>query len=138
MIHLFLIVNRSCQTRFVKYYSEVKDRATFESEVAKTCFTRQGNQCLFFSIKDMKIVYRHYGSLCFIIGCNKEDNEFSLLELIQLCVETMDEYFEKVTELDLLFNLQKVHMILDEIIVKGSIVETNHDRILIPIYAITN
>ncbi|KAI9364571.1 clathrin adaptor complex small chain-domain-containing protein [Pilaira anomala] len=81
-------------------------------------------------------VYRTYASLYFIIGCDPEDNEFSLLELIQFSVECMDQYFEKVTELDLVYNLEKVHMIMDEIVVKGLILETNHDRVLALVYAL--
>ncbi|KAG0171208.1 AP-4 complex subunit sigma-1 [Apophysomyces sp. BC1034] len=42
----------------------------------------------------------------------------------------MDAYFEKATELDLVFNLEKVHMIMDEIVLKGSVAETNQERIL--------
>ena len=33
-----------------------------------------------------------------------------------------------------MFNLDKVHMILDEMIMNGQIVETNRARILAPIY----
>ncbi|CEJ00633.1 hypothetical protein RMCBS344292_14685 [Rhizopus microsporus] len=53
-----------------------------------------------------------------------------MLELIQLCVETMNQTFEKATELDLVFNLEKVHMIIDEVIAKGLILETNQQRLL--------
>jgi AP-4 complex subunit sigma-1 len=42
------------------------------------------------------------------------------------------------TELDIVFNLEKVHMIMDEIVVKGMILEVNQERILGPIYALAN
>ncbi|KAI8090560.1 Longin-like domain-containing protein [Thamnidium elegans] len=138
MISFFLIVNRTGQTRFSRYYQSdiIKDRPTFELQVARSCITRKQSQTLFFSLKEHKIVYRTYASLYFIIGCDPEDNVFSLLELIQFSVECMDQYFEKVTELDLVYNLEKVHMIMDEIIVKGLILETNHDRVLDLVYAL--
>ncbi|KAI9480492.1 MAG: adaptor-related protein complex AP-4, sigma 1 [Benjaminiella poitrasii] len=135
MIRFFLIVNRSCQTRFSKYYDEQsqpaeEDGGMFELEVARQCITRKTTNTLFFSMKQYKIVFRVYASLYFIIGCNPEENEFSLLELIQVFVECLDQYFDKVTELDLVFNLEKVHMIMDEIILKGLLLETNQERIL--------
>ncbi|KAI7906615.1 AP complex, mu/sigma subunit [Cokeromyces recurvatus] len=132
MIRFFLIVNKSCQTRFSKYFYDLncKDRPTFELEIARQCITRKSNTTLFFRTKEYKIVYRVYASLYFIIGCDFEDNEFSLLELIQTFVECLDQYFEKVTELDLVFNIEKVHIIMDEIILKGLILETNQERVL--------
>ncbi|KAI8047235.1 AP-4 complex subunit sigma-1 [Gilbertella persicaria] len=131
MIRFFFIINKSCQTRFSRYYQNlVHDRPSFELQVARQCITRKPNQTLFFFMEGYKIVYRVYASLYFIIGCDSEDNEFSLLELIQFCVECLDRHFDKVTELDFLFNLEKVHMIMEEIIVKGLIIETNHKRVL--------
>lgn len=46
MIHFFLIVNKSCQTRFSRYYQqdEPNDRSTFELEVARGCITRKPSQ----------------------------------------------------------------------------------------------
>ncbi|KAI8642123.1 AP complex, mu/sigma subunit [Parasitella parasitica] len=140
MIRFFLIVNRSCKTRFSRYYHDTvtQDKVAFELDVARQCITRKQNQTLFFSFHQDKIVYRVYASLYFIIGCDLEDNEFSMLELIQNCVECLDQYFEKVTELDLVFSLEKVHMIVDEMIVQGLILETNQERILASIYALAN
>ncbi|KAI8369740.1 AP complex, mu/sigma subunit [Blakeslea trispora] len=138
MIRFILVVNKSCHTRFSRYYQDInRDRAGFELEVARLCITRQPNQALFTSIYDYKIVFRMYASLYFIIGCDSEDNEFAMLELIQLCVECLDQYFEKVTELDFMFSLEKIHMIMDEIVVKGLIAETNQQRILEAMYALT-
>ncbi|ORE07627.1 putative AP-4 complex subunit sigma-1 [Rhizopus microsporus var. microsporus] len=130
MIRFFFIVNRSCKTRYAKYYQTIQDTPAFELEIARKCITRKQNQTLFFQLDEYKIVYRVYASLYFIIGCDLDDNEFSMLELIQLCVETMNQTFEKATELDLVFNLEKVHMIIDEVIAKGLILETNQQRLL--------
>lgn len=40
-------------------------------------------------------------------------------------METLDRYFENVCELDLIFNTEKVHAVLDEIVMGGMVVETN-------------
>ncbi|KAL0090651.1 putative AP4 complex subunit sigma [Phycomyces blakesleeanus] len=141
MIHFVLIVNRRCQTRFSRYYNDneiTKQKSGFELEIARKTVIRKPGQCLFFKHGKYTIVYRIYASLYFVVGCDEQENEFGILESIQAWVEAMDCYFEKVTELDLVFNLEKVHMIMDEIVLKGSLAETNQERVLAPIYALTD
>lgn len=48
-------------------------------------------------------------------------------------MEILDEYFSQVSELDIMFNLDNIHLILDEKILNGCIVETNQARILAPL-----
>jgi AP-4 complex subunit sigma-1 len=69
------------------------------------------------------------------VGVKNDDseNELGILEFIHALVETMDKYFESVCELDIMFNLEKAHFILDEMVMNGSIVETNKVSILKPI-----
>jgi AP-4 complex subunit sigma-1 len=55
-----------------------------------------------------------------------------MLEFIHTLVETLDKYFESVCELDIMFNLEKAHFILDEMVMNGMIVETNKGNILRP------
>ncbi|CAO3643670.1 unnamed protein product [Cunninghamella echinulata] len=96
------------------------------------CVNRPSHHTLFFKYEGLNIVYRNYASLYIIVGSTKQENEFSILEWIQLFVETMDTYFDRVTELDLLFQLEKVHMIIEELLPKGIIGETSQERILSP------
>jgi AP-4 complex subunit sigma-1 len=93
-------------------------------------------KCSFFEYKTHKIVYRRYASLYFIVGVDEHENEIGILELIHLIVETFDKYFNNVCELDIMFNLEKGHMILDEVLLNGRIVETNPKQILEPIFLI--
>ncbi|KAI9315574.1 AP complex, mu/sigma subunit [Dichotomocladium elegans] len=132
MISFCLIVNRRCQTRFVRYYDRIpQDPPSFELDVARKCIIRKPGHALFLTIQDCAVVYRVYASLYFIIGYPQgTENEFAILELIQNCVEAMNTYFEGVTELDIVCNLEKVHMIMEEIITKGVISETNQARML--------
>ena len=51
-------------------------------------------------------------------------------------METLDKYFENVCELDIMFNLEKAHFIVQEFILSGNIVETNKTNILAPVYQI--
>ena len=58
------------------------------------------------------------------------DNELSYLETIHLFVELLDSYFSNVCELDIVFNFNRVYMILDEYILAGEIEETSKKEIL--------
>ena len=60
----------------------------------------------------------------------------SLLEFIHNLVETLDKYFENVCELDIMFNIEKAHFILDEMLMNGYITETNKANILAPVIAV--
>jgi hypothetical protein len=59
-----------------------------------------------------------------------EDNELTLLEIVHLFVEVLDQFFGNVCELDLVFNFHKVYGILDQLIIGGEIVETSKNVIL--------
>ena len=59
-----------------------------------------------------------------------------MLEFIHNLVETMDKYFENVCELDIMFNIEKAHFIIDEMVMSVYIVETNKTNILNPVIAI--
>lgn len=45
-------------------------------------------------------------------------------------VETLDKVFQNVCELDLIFHSDKVHYILDEIVMGGMVLETNSAAII--------
>ena len=69
------------------------------------------------------------------VSASALQNELSILEFIHNLVETLDKYFENVCELDLMFNLERAHFILDEMLMSGRIVELNKGNILKPIRA---
>merc|ERR1719499_2750216 len=43
------------------------------------------------------------------------------MEMIHFFVELLDSYFGNVCELDLIFNFQKAHHIMDEMVVAGNL-----------------
>ena len=101
----------------------------------RKCLSRTETQCSFYEYRGYKVVYRRYASLFFIVGVEGEDeNELSILEFIHALVETLDRYFENVCELDIMFNLEKAHFILDEMVMNGCIIETNKNNILAPVH----
>merc|ERR1711879_952004 len=95
-------------------------------------------QCSFVEYRQYRVIYRRYASLYFIIGTDTDDdiNELAMLEFIHTLVETLDKYFENVCELDIMFNLEKAHFILDELIMDGVIADTNKSNVLKPLLLI--
>ncbi|CAD2216447.1 AP-4 complex subunit sigma-1 [Angomonas deanei] len=88
------------------------------------------------------IVYRRYASLFFIVGVNSSfvycrqnigDNLLGIYEFIHCAVEALDEYFENVCEIDVMFNVEKVHIVFDEMLSNGYICEINKKNILCPL-----
>ncbi|KAI3879621.1 hypothetical protein MKX03_029349, partial [Papaver bracteatum] len=59
-------------------------------------------------------------------------NELAILEFIHFLVETMDRHFGNVCELDIMFHLEKVHFMLEEMVMNGYIIETSKSNVLAP------
>ncbi|XP_019631021.1 PREDICTED: AP-4 complex subunit sigma-like [Branchiostoma belcheri] len=134
MLKFILLVNKQGQTRLAQYYEHPEqDRVSIERDIIRKCLAREDSQCSFLEYKNFKLVYRRYASLYFIVGVDHMENELAILELIHNIVETYDKYFDKVCELDIMFNLDKAYMILEEMVMNGRIVEMNQNRILLPI-----
>ncbi|XP_026047616.1 AP-4 complex subunit sigma-1 isoform X3 [Astatotilapia calliptera] len=134
MIKFVLMVNRQGQTRLSRYYHsvELSRRAALEADVVRYCLSRKKDQCSFVEYKDFKLVYRQYAALYIVVGITDSENELSIYELVHNFVEVLDKYFSRV----IMFNLDRVHIILDEMIQNGHIVETNKSRILAPLTTI--
>ena len=73
-------------------------------------------------------------SLYFIIAVDlSEENEYLYYSFIHLLVETLNSYFEKVCELDIIMNLEKTHFIIEEMIQNGQILEASKKQIVEPL-----
>mmetsp|Transcript_17019 Transcript_17019/g.43992 ORF Transcript_17019/g.43992 Transcript_17019/m.43992 type:complete len:156 (+) Transcript_17019:104-571(+) len=126
MIRFVLMVNKQGQTRLAQYVNmhNIEERCALESEVIRKCLSRTETQCSFYEFRGYKVVYRRYASLFFIVGVEGDDeNELAILEFIHALVETLDRYFENVCELDIMFNLEKAHFVVDEMLMNGCIIE---------------
>ena len=80
--------------------------------------------------KGNKIIYLQFATLYFIFIVDESESELGTLDLITLFVEILDASFENVCELDIIFRSDKVHYILDELIMGGLVLETNKEEIL--------
>jgi AP-4 complex subunit sigma-1 len=131
-IQFVLLVNKQGQTRLAQYtnFIPVSSRVALEGDVTRKCLARSEDQCSFIEYMQYKLIYRRYASLFFIVGVDKHENELAILEFIHCLVETFDKYFENVCELDVMFNIDKAHFILEEMVSNGCLIETNTTNIL--------
>eukprot|EP01102_Stenamoeba_stenopodia_P008547 TRINITY_DN2464_c0_g1_i1.p1 TRINITY_DN2464_c0_g1~~TRINITY_DN2464_c0_g1_i1.p1 ORF type:complete len:166 (-),score=37.24 TRINITY_DN2464_c0_g1_i1:49-546(-) len=132
MIKAVLIINNHGKPRLAKFYEH--HSVDKQQQIIRECFQlvskRSDRSCNFLeggSVwgKDTKLIYRHYATLFFIFCVDGSESELGILDLIQVFVETLDKCFENVCELDLIFHLDKVHYVLDEIVMAGMVLETN-------------
>ncbi|KAL5210758.1 hypothetical protein ABZP36_006381 [Zizania latifolia] len=78
----------------------------------------------------VKLVYKHLATLYFVFVFDSSENELAMLDLVQVFVETLDKCFKNVCELDVVFNFNKLHTILDEMILGGQVIETSSEQIM--------
>mmetsp|Transcript_15736 Transcript_15736/g.24119 ORF Transcript_15736/g.24119 Transcript_15736/m.24119 type:complete len:207 (-) Transcript_15736:1827-2447(-) len=83
---------------------------------------------------DSKLIYRHYATLFFIFLVDQSESELGILDLIQVFVEALDQRFENVCELDIVFHFDEVNHILDEIVMGGMVLETNLNQVMNCVY----
>jgi len=139
-IKFILLVNKQGQTRLAQYFTESlssSEKRQLESEIVRKSLSRSSDYdkgkrsyCAFLRHNKYKICYRRYASLFFIVGVDDDENELSMMDFIHCFVETLDWHFGNVCELDIMFHLDQVHVILDEMVCNGQIVETNKRIVL--------
>merc|ERR1711935_29800 len=138
MIKAILIFNNQGKPRMTKFYqrySESEQQAMIE-EIFSLVSRREEGVCSFLEGgqlvggSDYRLIYRHYATLYFIFCVDSSESELGILDLIQVLVETLDRCFENVCELDLIFHVDKVHFILNEMIMGGMVLETNLQEIV--------
>jgi AP-2 complex subunit sigma-1 len=132
MIRFFLVFNRLGAVRLVKWYSAYTpaEKEKLKTDLHRSVCRRKPSLTNVLEYKNYKIIYRPYAALYFCMCVDATDNEFAVLETLHLFVETMDLYFGKVRELDLLVSFHKVYAILDEFIVAGEVGEFNKEVIV--------
>eukprot|EP00586_Coscinodiscus_wailesii_P004850 CAMPEP_0172485640 /NCGR_PEP_ID=MMETSP1066-20121228/13758_1 /TAXON_ID=671091 /ORGANISM="Coscinodiscus wailesii, Strain CCMP2513" /LENGTH=175 /DNA_ID=CAMNT_0013251025 /DNA_START=71 /DNA_END=598 /DNA_ORIENTATION=+ len=139
MIKGVIIVNNHGKPRLVKFYQSVTTEEK-QQNVVRRVFTqvaqRPDSFCNYLegSIPEwgdnIKLIYRHYATLYFVFAVDKQESDLGILDLIQVFVEALDKCFENVCELDLIFHADRVHYVLDEIVMGGMVLETNITSIL--------
>jgi AP-3 complex subunit sigma len=139
MIKGVIIINNHGKPRLVKFYQSVESEA-LQQTVIRRIFTqvcpRPDSFCNYLEGivpewgENIKLIYRHYATLYFVFAVDAQESDLGILDLIQVFVEALDKCFENVCELDLIFHSDRVHYVLDEIVMGGMVLETNISAIL--------
>ena len=98
-------------SKYYKPYSQ-KERAKLVKEVTSQILARPNKLCNVVEHRNLKLIYKRYASLYFMLAVDDEENELIVLEMIQHYVEILDRYFGNVCELDLIFNFHKAYFII--------------------------
>jgi AP-3 complex subunit sigma len=136
-IKAILVINIHGQVRLNKFYTDIptSDYERISRECYQLISKRTDSMCNFVEGDlpwgpDSKLIYRHYATLFFIFAVDTTESELGILDLIQVFVESLDKCFENVCELDLIFHIDKVHHILDEVVLNGNVLETSLKEIV--------
>ncbi|KAF8005458.1 Clathrin adaptor complex small chain [Metschnikowia aff. pulcherrima] len=131
-IKFTLLLSRQGKVRLSKWYhaSNQKEKAKITRELTTIILSRRAKMCNILEYKDMKIVYRRYASLFFVMGIDALDNGLLALEVIHRYVEQMDKLYGNVCELDIIFGFSKAYHILDELILDGHVVELSKREVV--------
>lgn len=142
MIKSVIVLNNTGQPRLIKFYEHLPEdrQQRLLREVYAIVSRRSDALCNFVQGgtlfgPDVRVIYRHYATLFFVFCVDQSESELGILDLIQVFVETLDRCFENVCELDLIFHMDKINYVLDEIVVGGLVLETNMADILASLQA---
>ncbi|XP_078386321.1 AP-3 complex subunit sigma-2 isoform X1 [Cetorhinus maximus] len=145
MIKAILVFNNHGKPRLSRFYQHFSE--DMQQQIIRETFhlvsRRDENVCNFLEGgsliggSDYKLIYRHYATLYFLFCVDSSESELGILDLIQVFVETLDKCFENVCELDLIFHMDKVHCILQEVVMGGMVLETNMTEIVSQVEAQT-
>ncbi|PIK52510.1 putative AP-4 complex subunit sigma-1-like [Apostichopus japonicus] len=114
MIKFVLMLTKQGRTRFSHYFEEIelKECPTLEADLSRRIRQRSSDQCSFFDYQDFRIVYRLFHNIYIVVATDTEENQVSILEFIQLFMETLHTYFSPVTEIDVSFSENATDILL--------------------------
>ena len=119
-----LLINKQGKVRLVKWYREGIDGDKIIKELSTLIPMRKKNMSNIYETGGMKVIYKRFASLYFIVGIGKDSNELIVSDMIQRYVEVMDREYGNVCELDIVFNYQLAYNILNELFIEGKFYDT--------------
>lgn len=132
MIRFIVVQNRLGRTRWARWYVQYDGRERHRTELAvhRLLAARDSRCSNVVEFLSHKLVYKRFAGLYFVVGLDHGDSELGCLEFVQLLVETLDQFFGSVSELDLIFDFHRVYAVVDEMVVGGEIVECSKQAVL--------
>lgn len=119
-----LLINKQGKVRLVKWYREGMDGDKIIKELSTLIPMRKKNMSNIYETGGMKVIYKRFASLYFIVGIGKDSNELIVSDMIQRYVEVMDREYGSVCELDIVFNYQLAYNTLNELVIEGKFYDT--------------
>lgn len=137
MYKFLFIANFDQRLRYAYYFDFVdkSKRAQLSTALVQKCLSRTQTSCSFFEHEGFSIVYRRVGRLLFIIGTDGAENHLAVYEFVHAFVQVLDVYFAGVTEKHIITEFHKLHLVLQQMVCNGSVVETNVKNVLEPLRA---
>ncbi|KAL2460134.1 AP-3 complex subunit sigma [Abeliophyllum distichum] len=137
MIRGVIVMNDRGKPRLVKFYEfqPAEKQQELIRSIYRVLCSRAENVSNFVKVdslfgQDVRLVYKTFATLYFVFIFDSSENELAMLDLMQVFVEALDKVFSNVCELDVVFNFNKVHTILDEFILGGQVLETNSSEVV--------
>ena len=135
LIKFIIILDNSGKIIYSKYYTD-KNTAEKQREFEKQlCFQVKNLNIMpgeldIFSIEDYNIFVKLLGEIAYFIGINENDNEclgYNFCKIFESCLSNiLNDNFERAK---LFKNLEKIMLLIDEMIDNGIIVNTDQDSI---------
>lgn len=125
MIHFILLQNCKGKTPVSKWYALLKKkdddsednlRREVEGEIHNAIISRDRRTAHSFEHGQFKIIYRFYAGLFLIVAVDPNDNEKPITDMLQSFIKAMNAHLGCVSEAELVFHLNKVREILDELL----------------------
>ncbi|XP_034600616.1 AP-3 complex subunit sigma isoform X2 [Setaria viridis] len=130
MIQAVMVISTQAKPRLLKFYNfqPPEKHQDLVRSVFQLLSARPDSASNF--VEGTKMVYQHLATLYFVFVFDSSENELAMLDLVQVFVETLERCFKNVCELDIVFNFNKLHTILDEMILGGQVIETSSEQIM--------
>jgi len=130
MIHSVLIFNTQAgKPRLTKHYTNHTQKYSLQKQIQQHIITTTTTTNLIQLKNNTIAVYRNYATLSFVFIIDNTESELAILDLIQVLVQSLDKCFKNVCELDLIFNYDKLDLLINQIILGGIVLDTSLDSI---------
>ncbi|KAG0721857.1 AP-4 complex subunit sigma [Chionoecetes opilio] len=134
MMH-YLLIAKEGSVQFSHYFTHTTpaQRPATEARVIARCSAAHKEACHFLEDGTHTLVFRWFGPCMFVVAADLAENELMVYEFLSLYVSALHKYFGKFSEKHILLNLERLHMVLEEMVVGGELLEPSIRNALSPI-----
>ncbi len=138
MIKVFALINKLGNIRMTKFYDPAikdQDKTRILQEIFDELNRTEANSANFIGNNEIlgeqvNIIYRVYGTLYFVLVVDENESELAMIDIIQVIVDILEKVFKSLSEQDVMHNPHKVNLILDEIVMKGTVIESSTTELM--------